>query len=265
VSFATPTPAKPKIISGTALHDLCAALASSQTSRCCIGFVEDADATHYIHEVVPSIYTAGAPQPQLSLRSLISGTQSTVPASLDLSATDRHKYELAVTLATSVLQLNKTPWLKDRWSSDDVLFLPPPGEINPARCAYISRPFASASLPRANTIPLSNRPTVRNEALFALGVSLMELSLGKPLEHFVEAGDLDTNGERTILTDFIVAQRLLAKVSQKEGNRYTDAVNRCLYGLFDGLEPDLTNEKFRQGFYQGVVVELRDLLHDFIK
>lgn len=204
-------------------------------------------------------------EPPFLLRNLLSGTPNTSPANVDLSAGDKHKYELAVTLATSVLQLNKTPWLKDRWSSDDVLFLPPTGEASPARCAYISRPFAPASLPRTNTISLPNRPTVRNEALFALGVALIELSLGKPLEFFIEPGDLDANGERTMITEYIVAKRLMTKVAQKEGNRYTDAVNRCLHGLFDGLEPDLTNEKFRQGFYQGVVVELRDLLHDFIR
>jgi len=35
--------------------------------------------------------------------------------------------------------------------------------------------------------------------------------------------------------------------------------------LFDGLVPDLGHEKFRQGFYQGVVVELSDVFQDFIR
>jgi hypothetical protein len=56
--------------------------------------------------------------------------------------------------------------------------------------------------------------------------------------------------------------RLINQVAQKE---VTGAANQCIHGLFDGLTPDLTNEKLRQGFYQEVVVELSDLLRGFIK
>ena len=226
--------------------------------------MEDADATHYIYKVHPSSYAGAATQPPVPLSDLISRKQGSNQNS-KLSISDKQKYELAVTLATSVLQLNKTSWLKERWSCSDVVLLPLPGETSPARCAYISRPFAPVALPRASTIPQPERPTVRNEAIFALGVALTELSLGQSLDSFVETSDLDANGQRTVLTDFIVARRLINQVAQNEGNRYTDAVNRCIYGLFDGLTPDLANEKFRDGFYNGVVAELWDVFQDFIK
>lgn len=259
VTGAAPTPqVAQSAVAHPKIDDLCAKLSTTGTAQSCLGFLDDPDGMHYVHMVVPSPYMTGTVSP-VSLRSVLSGQPPTI------NIHDRHKYELAVALAASVLYLSNTPWLKERWSTEDVLVLPSQGQKAAARCAYISRPFSSPSFIRANTTPSEPRPTVRNEATFALGVALIELSLGKPLDSFVTPQDLDPNGQRLPVTDFMVARRLVHNVENNEGQRYTDVVDRCIWGRFDGLEPDLGNEKFGQSFYEDAVVVLNEVLQDFIK
>ena len=68
------------------------------------------------------------------------------------------------------------------------------------------------------------------------------------------------------MTDLSIAKRLVAtEVQSKEGQRYADTVNRCIHCLFDGIEPSLEEEQFRQAFYQSAVVPLHAVRDDFIK
>lgn len=100
--------------------------------------------------------------------------------------------KLGLKLASMVLQLYKTPWLRDDWGKEDVLFVQQgDGEV------LIDRPFLK---PRF-TLPLLQEEQIRAAAgtlnmhvptLFALGVVLIELHLGKPIEALIEDG-LDAN------------------------------------------------------------------------
>jgi hypothetical protein len=247
------------------ISDICKELQDIQcrADHCCIGFIEDAEARHLLYPILPSAYPKVSPAP-VSLRNLLTSSQTGKRPPILLRTRD--KYELAIILATSVLQLNCTPWLKDRWSSDDILFLPRQGENCPATYAYIRKTFASSSIQRSTTIPLEPRPSVRSEATFALGIVLLELSLGADLESFFEPSDLGPRGERTILSDFTVARRLISEIHRNEGLRYATVVSNCIYGAFPGLGADLeTDQDFRRGFYQQTVVVLKDILNDFTR
>lgn len=95
---------------------------------------------------------------------------------------------------------------------------------------------------------------IRYETIFALGVALIELSLGKSLRSFVQDDDLGPVGEPNFLTNLSIAQRLITEEAQsKEGARYANTVNRCINCLFDGIDPSLENEQFQQGFYRSAV------------
>jgi len=64
---------------------------------------------------------------------------------------------------------------------------------------------------------------------------LIELSLGKPLLYFQTEDDLGNQQERSILTDWCIAERLLkVDVHANEGDKYTETVNRCINYIFDG-------------------------------
>lgn len=114
--------------------------------------------------------------------------------------------------------------------------------------------------------PAISMPTVRNETIFALGVTLIELSLSRALASFQEDTDLGPNDERSLLTGWRMANRLLKeKIVVSEGDRYARTVNRCINCVFDPLDPSSENAAFRQAFYDNAMVPLKEILMDFVR
>ena len=222
----------------------------------CIGFLDDeSNREYYIHSVYPPT-TLGD---DLSLSQLLSRKESeNIPSLLG-----RDKYELAVILATSVLQLHNTPWLSRNWK-EDVRFVRAKGKKSPF--AYIQKRFdANARAVKANRRDSYHGP-IRNGTIFALGVTLIELSLGRTLRCFQRPEDLGEDGKPNFLTDFSIARRLvMEEVQEKEGARYAHTVNRCINCIFDGIDPSLEDEQFRQAFYESAVVPLKEVRDDFVK
>lgn len=265
---ATPTPGTSPTASSQVPPDtqsseagikcLCNKLRNSNKSGY-IGYLNNNQYKHYI-EVIPS----NALAEDISLADVLSQQESD-----GLKLGLRERYELAVTLATSVLQLHTTPWLDEHWSNKDVYFVRKRAGSSPASSAYIQKSFAPQKVRTMSDpapVPVENRPPVRNETIFALGVSLIELSLGKPLASFRKDEDLGPDGQHSLITDWIIANRLLKeKIALNEGDRYSKTVHRCINCIFDPLDPSLENEAFRQAFYENAVVPLKEVLVDFIK
>ncbi|ERF69948.1 hypothetical protein EPUS_05492 [Endocarpon pusillum Z07020] len=135
---------------------------------------------------------------------------------------------LAVTVASAVLQLHHTPWLRERWNLDDILV-----HVNNAddlgRRIYLSKAFPE---------PLDPRITKENENHPGMG-------------------------RVNIVTEWATAKRMMSKVVAEAGNRYGDAVRRCIYCEFDSRDTNLNNERFREAVHQGVVAPLGEVFSDF--
>jgi hypothetical protein len=167
-----------------------------------------------------------------------------------------------MTVASAVLQLHNTPWLRERWILDDILV-----HVNnahdPRRRVYVSKSFPEPfdfQLIRKD----EDHPGVRNTTLFALGIVLIELCLGQTLESMRNEHDpLDNMGRVNIVTEWATAKRTMSKVVAEAGNRYGDAVRRCIYCGFDSRDTNLNNDRFREAVYQGVVAPLGDIFNDF--
>lgn len=154
------------------------------------------------------------------------------------------RLELAVVLSWSVLQLYQTPW--HSLCPEDIHFLLPDAYDE----AFVSRDL---SWRHEHSEPPS--PFIRNETLTALGILLIELCLGRPIE--------DCGKQSSILEKFVLASRLLDQVYQEAGLRYESAVRRCLYCDFDHRKPDLNDAAFCEVFYAGVVQPLEEDLRNF--
>jgi hypothetical protein len=226
-------------------------------NRGCIGFLNDEQHRHYI-EVFPSTSAGEA----ISLGNVL---RKDGERSLGL----KEKYQLAVILANSVLQLHHTQWLDEYWSNNDVYVNRKVVSTYPATydtSTYIQRAFKSLTPDQDGNIGMESSPAppLRNVTLFALGVALIEISLGKPLEAFYNEDEKNQNGVHPLVKDFIVAGRvLIEEVAPQEAQRYVTIVNRCIYCLFDPLYPSLDNSVFRQAFYEHAVLPLKDLFRDF--
>lgn len=82
---------------------------------------------------------------------------------------------------------------------DEIYLIGNRGDQSQATHPYVSTLFASKSGP-ISQVPHSNNEPVpnHNPIVFALGVMLLELHFGKPVDSFITADELDACGNQTI-------------------------------------------------------------------
>ncbi|KAH7092282.1 hypothetical protein FB567DRAFT_567300 [Paraphoma chrysanthemicola] len=174
------------------------------------------------------------------------------------------KFRVAVDLASSVLQLYKTPWLTDEWSQDDVYFVHRPGA--PLATIYqhpfIYRRFTTIVPSQPSVTQPPSRRVIRNQTLFTLGVLLIELLYGKPIEELQTAHDLDCQGTPGAV--WCTAERLIdEEIAFEAGQLYSDAVRRCIRCDFNQKNSSLDDQDFQQAVFDGVVAPLEKTLSHF--
>lgn len=225
------------------IDSLCRALLAARQQDCCLGVLEDEAWQHYVYSVTGPASKAQISE-TVSLNDIIHGTKRIAP---------RQKCTLALTLASSILQLHDTPWLPRAWETKDIFFLKNHGgNVIPSQF-YVSQTFTSASQVAAAA---KRRRLVKNEMVFALGVALLELSYGASIISFKEPEDLNEDGREDSMTEVSIATRLARELNNYESENYARAVLRCITCMFDTFAFDFDDREFREAFYQAVVVPL---------
>ncbi|KAL2675764.1 hypothetical protein Neosp_011955 [[Neocosmospora] mangrovei] len=172
------------------------------------------------------------------------------------------KVRLALAIASSVLQLSKTPWLPEPLTRKNVHFFKRGDSLS------YERPFLQKKLPECSakypsngseseSCSFSNNPT-----LFALGMLLLEIILGSSLDQLWQADDEGPDGESdSLIRDLIIANRMLEQRVSLINPAYKAVVERCI-GCTESK--GLDEEDFRQTVYNGVVMEL-EAISEFTK
>jgi hypothetical protein len=174
------------------------------------------------------------------------------------------KFKVAVDLASSVLQLYKTPWLKDEWSDNDVYFVHRPGAPSSTiyQHPFIYQKFSSTGPSPCSIAQAPARRVIRNQTLFTLGVLLIELLYGSSIEDLQTPHDLDSEGTPGAV--WCTAERLInEEIELEAGPLYSDAVRRCVRCDFNKKNFSLDDEEFQQAVYEGVVAPLEKTLKHF--
>lgn len=173
-----------------------------------------------------------------------------------------------------MLQLYSTPWLPDLLTSRNVFFLAREDFATPLDSEHAFLIASSGPLPfpgpHTKSTSTKNNTTalpvkIRNPALLALGILLIEIICGQTIDSMRTPEDsqgsftIDTTnpGTNTLLSDYMVARRLLSQVYEASSN-YGSAVRRCINGDFPRQKLDLDDEDFRQEVYSGVVSLLEE-------
>lgn len=197
-------------------------------------------------------------------------SKSVNPLQLHQKLSDKDRLKIALTLASTVLQLYDSPWIDSVWSGQDVQFL----SSQNADCYEVPLigPFVSTSF-RGSTsasdlsqlAPTSSSLVdnlIPSKVLFALAVMLIELCLGKTLVEMRQLSPGEETGSRktTLLDDYETAHEQLNSVYQKSGSNYGDVVQRCLKCEFTitPKQKELGFEKFRHLVHEGVVAPLEE-------
>lgn len=272
ITFSPPISFRPPsshISASTAarIADLCEVLKQKTQPKCCLGFLDNQDNQpwqDHIYSVNPPSLHKEATQPA-TLAEIIHNRNNNILGTrqkyhfnrilIDLS-TDFFRCALALTLASAVLQLHDTPWLSKSWNMKDILLIDHNTKAtSPLGQPYVSKVFTPIRSSQDSTISRSSCFT-KNEIVFALGIALLELSHGKPISSFRTADDLD-QGNETIHTEYLIANRLTETIYERESKNYAQATLRCVTCSFDTFTNDLNNDDFRERFYQGVILPLQ--------
>ncbi|KAF3000945.1 hypothetical protein E8E13_008963 [Curvularia kusanoi] len=171
----------------------------------------------------------------------------------------RDRVRLAVTLASSVLQLHETPWLDDSWGIDNIYFVERPGS-NAYDQPFVLRGLDPILSTLKESVPKHLSRMIQNRPLFALGVTLIELWYGKSLTdlHEDEDGPHGTgDAQIEFITKLNTAYRLADELADDAGAKYSDAVRRCIRCDFSLRANSLEDVELQKAVFHGVVSQLK--------
>lgn len=180
----------------------------------------------------------------------------------DPNFTKQARLRSGVTLAYSVLQFYSTPWISSALEKDNIFFLER-SETSTFTDIFLSRTLRRPDERDSESTPDLLRRTIRNQALYSLGILLIEIWYGETLQglHRPEDGALDTGDPiKEFLAMSNTADRLLQDLHDQAGAKYTEAVRRCLRCEFGNLDCNLDNFQFQRAVYNGVVSRLQENL-----
>lgn len=178
----------------------------------------------------------------------------------------KERYSLALTLASSVLYLNATPWLMDQWTARDILFHQ---TTKNTRCIDIEHPHVAPALVQDSKRPLENQKPRgfhnKNTVLLALAIALLELYFGTTAENYQEAehGATDPSLHQNpwLLCSMVHSW---AEESQDDlSAAFLGAIRHCLR-CFSDPGASLQDAGFLQAAVEGIVLPLQEELHQFL-
>lgn len=225
----------PPLIQDLSAHDLCNAIKVADNSvnvGDCYGRLTDYSTDRCY--TVSNISDPSTLLPTAADAKLCDILDGSVPVVLNRM----QRYSIAATLASSLLQLETTPWAQS-WGSGDVHF------AHNTSLEY-DKPFFLARLDATST--------AKDDNFKALGTLLLELCFGKPLDqHVLWAQPAFAMAKTNPMMRHFVAHEWLKDVEGEAGEQYSNAVRFCLQQAPTSLKDD----KWRVDFAQSVVWPLQ--------
>ncbi|KAJ8118279.1 hypothetical protein OPT61_g723 [Boeremia exigua] len=270
VSFGSPPPysvSDPGVDTTRSLQevkDICASIQQLQSPNSCIGLSLD---TKKRLRGVYTIDTAEKPSPvsdMISLDDLLARRPAVDGKRIKLSK--RERYSLALTLASSVLYLNSTPWLTSQWASKHIRFhqastAPNSVDINhPYLTPLAVEPLDDLAV-KTKALSFQNKNTV----LLALAVALLELYFGTTAEKYQETehGACDPALHQNSWMLCAMAHQWAEESQDELSAAFLGAVRHCLR-CFSDPGVSLQDADFLQAAAEGIVLPLQEELYQFL-
>ncbi|KAI9791857.1 MAG: hypothetical protein M1816_003402 [Peltula sp. TS41687] len=244
------------------IDDLCKAVQNWGPEHAGLGFLyDDQNRRHGIYSILEQQHGPNTRE-TVSLEGLLSGQHGGAAGN---PLTRYERFTLAAILASSLLQLQTTPWLSETWSKQDILFLQ--GGENRRRAIiehpYVAEQFVSSNLARRVETPTDTSPTAMNgcrKSIIALGIMLLELCFGEKLEDQpIRKKYLQQDGTPNDYTDLCTAKEWHERIYEEYGDALSDAIRRCLDCSF-GPKPNFADDEFKQAIYSDVIEPIEKFL-----
>lgn len=196
-SVSSPLPKVPSAInvSTKKIDNLCYVISCANPTSDCLGYLTDGAQEHEVHQLTSDILVEGQ---YVSLEDLLSGT---VCGRLSR----QQRYRLALTLASSLLQLQTTPWLSGKMNKRNIFFYRHGIKVI-VEHPYIKHSFQSSKDVDMASSSTVDRLAVRN-SLSNLGILLLELCFGQTIEtQELRKPYLGPDGKPGEYTDYMTAR-----------------------------------------------------------
>ncbi|KAH0030900.1 hypothetical protein KCU78_g2939, partial [Aureobasidium melanogenum] len=248
----------PPADSGKRIDSLCQFVNELDNGGEPLGFLPVPGGTKRVHlETIPGAHTEEA-----TLVHLL--PPSKPPAHLKLAR--RKRFEIATAAAWATLLLCDTPWLNHTWDKHELCFfsenVSTVGLPLAGRCVSMTRSCSLNPQPASKLgIPPHHSNVIRNKAIFALGVLLIELCLNRSFEECKRAANIGTTSTN-IIDDYGVAESLIEDVFDEGGEPYGNAVQKCIRFAFPGRDTtkNFSHATFRRHFHHLVVAPIEATL-----
>ncbi len=178
----------------------------------------------------------------------------------------RERYSLALTLASSVLYLNSTPWLTSQWATKHIKFHQSAAASDSVDIEhpYLTPPAAEhlSGLPvKTKALNFQNKNTV----LLALAVALLELYFGTTAEKYQETehGACDPTLHQNSWMLCAMAHQWAEESQDELSAAFLGAVRHCLR-CFSDPGVSLQDADFLQAAAEGIVLPLQEELYQFL-
>ncbi|KAH7400307.1 hypothetical protein BKA64DRAFT_599928 [Cadophora sp. MPI-SDFR-AT-0126] len=230
------------------IKDLCSVIRNPSVNKSCLGYLCDGERLHDV------LLTSTA----LETESYVS-LCDTKEAICNLSVQRRIK--LAIILASSLLQLQTTPWLMGSFDKRNIFFYRRGQEI----CLdqpYVRHCFDAPS-PQGTTSNSHSTAQSETELRYAtrtsldnLGILLLELCFGQAIETTPIRKRYLVDGKSHQGTDYMTARDWVEMVWEKEP-KLESIIKCCLFQPFEE-KSDWRNKLFTQAIYTSIVGSLDD-------
>lgn len=246
------------------VKDICASIQQLHSNNSCIGLSLDAKNRLRGVYTLDTIEKSTPITDVVSLDSLLDRRTAAHGRRAKLSKKER--YSLALTLASSVLYLNSTPWLANQWAAKDIKFHQ---TIDATTCIDIEHPYLSplAAEPlnsltaKTKSLNFQNKNTV----LLALAVALLELYFGTTAEKYQtnEHGACDPALHQNSWMLCAMVHQWADESQDELSAAFLGAIRHCLR-CFSDPGASLQDAEFLQAAAEGIVLPLQDELYQFL-
>lgn len=229
--------------------DLCSILQSPRHP--CIGFCLDSDGH------LRGAYDAQRSVPCVDVGVSLEDILMERPGTLS----PQERYDLSITLTSSLLQLSHTPWLPETWNKADIIFFRAKDGTALTRIAVdVRHPYLTREHRRTTTtVRRSSGELNDSSKVVALGIMLLEICYGLPIEKLLRPEDLGPNNCATEISHLHAARRWLMG---KEGNgefsfAFVKAISYCLQCFMNPLA-NLSDQAFSTTIKEHVLAPLEE-------
>jgi len=236
------------------IKDLCLRLSTKELCHC-LGYICDEKQRHHMLRPAHVDELRVGDFSYISLASLLQGQSG-------IRLTRHERYKVASILASSLLQLQSTPWLAERMEKNNIFFCRQDNRV------FVDRPYIRHSFPSLKSCPpCSNAPAqislpprfIARSSLSNLGILLLELCYGQPIENQDFRNiHLGPDGKPHNSTNYLTALDWAEMVCE-EDPALEHIVKRCVFCMFEE-KADLENKRFIQAVYVSVVEPLEKII-----